>query len=322
MKKIFTSASVMLIACATLASCDNGNKSEVDIQYQLTVSVDARNVVKDLKDIYSADYFPNGQLDIDDYYVRINLFIYDEDGSLVEEETQIIDNFWQKLEIKKSMNTGEYTLVATADIVKIKGEQLDLEFWRFENTKDLRTLRATEQGYVGLFYKAIGVTKEVVEIKKAQSVNINVQPIGALITFYFTKLDASKMAILAFEWSNDADYYLIDDEEAKIDQATTISDEYEIEQQYTGYYSSLYFLPAEIDFAWGTFTAAEKLIKYGSTTFNVRRGVNQILTIDVQAGSSQLKSDTRQDNHPPQAIRIGQQDPAAPRQSVRIFDLP
>ncbi|MDR1645994.1 MAG: hypothetical protein LBS05_09300 [Tannerellaceae bacterium] len=321
MKKIHIPVFLILIALAMLTSCGEGNKKDVDIQYQLTVSVDVRNVVKDLVDIYGVDYFPNGELDDDDYSVRINLFIYDDEGSLVEKESQIVDDFYQKLEVKKSMNTGEYTLVATADLVEVNGDDISLEFWKFSNTSNLRDLRAVEQGYAGYYYKALGVTKEVVEIEKSQSLTMNVKPAGALVTFYFTDLDASTMASLVYEWDRDADYYLIDDEVGKIDKATVLSYTYEVKKEYTGLYQSRYYIPSEIEFTWGTFTADEKLIKSGSTTLNIHRGVNQILTINVQTGSTSLKSDTRAPQQSLPDVRNERPDPTAPQQSLRIIDL-
>jgi hypothetical protein len=310
----------ILLALAILTSCE-GNKKDVDVQYQLTVSVDVRNVVKNLKDLDNTDYFSNGVIPDEDYRVRINLFIYKEDGSLVGKETQIVDNFYKKMEVKKSMDTGKYTLVASADIVESSGSNVEFEFWKFENTDDLRSLRVVDLKYVGFYYKAIGISKKTIEIEKSESQEIVVDPIGSLITFHFYNASASKIAYIVYEWNKSAEYYRVDDEEANVINATVGSD-FEVTSQYTGYYDPRYFLPTQnIELIWGTLTAAEKVVNAGSKVFNIQKGVNQILSIDVQSGSTQLKSDTRATLPVEHRNHKKQSDPSAPQQSLRIIDL-
>jgi hypothetical protein len=312
---------ILITFVAFTSSCNDKNKG-VDIQYQLTVSVDVRNVVKNLKDLDNTDYFSNGVIPDEDYRVRINLFIYKEDGSLVSKEMQIVDNFYKKMEVKKSMDTGKYTLVASADIVKSTGSNVDFEFWKFENTDDLRSLRVVDLKYKVFYYKAIGVSTKTIEIEKSESQEIVVDPIGSLITFYFYNASASKIAYIIYEWSKSAEYYRVDDEESNV-ITSAVSDGFEVTSQYTGYYDPRYFLPTQdIELIWGTLTAAEKVVNAGSKVFNIQKDVNQTLSIDVQSGSTQLKSDNRA-VLPVERInsRKEQLDPSAPQQSLRIIDL-
>jgi hypothetical protein len=307
-----------LAALAICASCD-GNKKDVSMQYQLTVSVDARNVVKNLKSVDNTDYFPDGTVPDKDYHPRISLFIYKEDGTLAAKEVQIVDDFYQKVEVKTGLDKGTYTLVASADIVENSGDNVTFEFWGFKNTGGLQNFRITDLGYVGYQYKALGVSKKTVDIAKSETLSITVEPAGALVTLYFYNLSLSKMAYVVYGWDKDADYYSVDDEAPNITNID-ISNVYEVNSEYTGMYGSHYFLPVQnMELIWGTLTAAEKVVNAGSKVINVTKGVNQTLSVDVQSASMQLKSAPL-----PAAGRIHnlrEQTPATRQQSLHPKNL-
>lgn len=268
---------------------ENKGVDNVDIQYKLTVSIKTLDVVKDLKDLDGSELFPDGVIE-DGSHVRVKFFVYDEQGELLDESTQIVDDFSQTVEIVKSLYPGQYTLVTTADMVENTGDKIDFECWKYDYTSSLEDFRITDLQFKGFEYKAIGVDKTTLTLKKAQTVDVRVRPIGALVTFYFTNLDAKKMAYLAYSWDKGSDYYQPDDGKSGVIDSGD-ENEYEIEAQYTGFYDQRYFLPLQnLKLSWATYNAATETIKSGSATCNVQEAVNQTITVNVQTGNAQLQT--------------------------------
>ncbi|MDR1357298.1 MAG: hypothetical protein LBJ58_06485 [Tannerellaceae bacterium] len=302
MKKIIFALTGILLFFNS-SSCDpNKDKDDtgsgtngggVDIKYEMTVSIDALDVVKNLKDLDNTDLFPNGVIDNEGYCVRAQLFVFNEDGSLFSEDVQMLADFSQKAKVTKSMPSGKYTLVATADMVRLDGEKVEFQCWDFQNKTSLRNFRIVDIGYVGLEYKALGVSRSEVEIKKALSENIDVQPVGALITFFFHNLNASEMGYLYYAWNKDQDYYSAGDGTSN-SVNDDIENEYEVDAQYTGFYDKRYFLPVNnVTLFWATLTKDIVVIKEGNTAFNVEVGNNITITVDVKAGTAAVSRSTR-----------------------------
>lgn len=274
------------------SSCPPGKKhggDEVDIQYKLTASIRTLDVVKELRDLDGSELFPDGVID-DGSHVRVKFFIYDDQGKLLEENTQIVDDFSQKVEIVKSLYPGEYTLVTTADMVENTGDKIEFECWKFEYTSSLEDFKITDLQYKGYEYKAIGVDKTTISIQKAESTDIRVRPIGALITFYFNNLDVKKMAYLAYSWNKSSDYYRPDNGKSSVIDSGD-ENEYEVKEQYQGFYDQRYFLPVQsLKFSWATYNASTTILKSGSVTCNVQEAVNQTITVNAQTGEAQVQT--------------------------------
>ncbi|MDR1556843.1 MAG: hypothetical protein LBS88_07435 [Tannerellaceae bacterium] len=290
MKNIITSIA-LIAGMLFFTSCNDKPDpgKDLDIKYQLTVSINTKNVVKDLKDLDNTDAFPGGTID-DGSHVRVNFFIYDADGANVYESTQIVDDFSKSVEIKNSLKPGDYTLVVAADMVENTGDKIEFACWEFKNTDDLENLRIVDLQYNGFKYKAMGVSKSTINLEKAESVKINVEPVGALITFYFSNLYVSEIAYLYYTWDKNSDYYLVNEEKSNVSN-TDVENEYEIEAKYTGFYDQRYFLPVQnVTLTWATLDAKPAIIKQGSTTFNAQQAVNQIITVDVRTGNTKVET--------------------------------
>jgi hypothetical protein len=275
------------MAAALCTAC--GDKKADDLlQYELSASIDVLDVVKDLKDTGQGALFPNGTID-DGSHVRVKFLIYNkEDGSLLNEETQIVDDFSKIVKVTKSVKAGEYIVVATADMVENTDDEIDFACWEFKNTSLLRDFQIKDKGYIGYEYKAMGVYKTSVTVDKAVSLNIKVKPVGGLVTFYFRNLTISTIAYLAYAWDKISDYYLVEDEKSYSANSPS-GNEYEVKEQYNAVYDYRYFLPMQsLLLVWETYDAKEKALNSGSVTFDVTQGVNPLLTTDVKAGTTQL----------------------------------
>jgi hypothetical protein len=287
MKKII----ILITGVLFLISCDK----KTEIKYEMTVSIDVLDVVKNLRSLDNTELFPNGVID-DGSHVRVKLFTFNGDGSLFAEDSQILDDFSQKALVKRSMPEGEYTLVAFADMVDNNGDNITFQCWDFQNTSSLRNFRIVDLGYKGHKYKAMGVSKTNVDISKSLSTNINVQPVGALVTFYFRNLFINEVAFLYYFWDKHADYYLVEDgtsNSVDID----IENEYEVEAEYNGLYDQRYFLPVrDMTLTWATLTGDLNVVKRNTVTFNVEQGKDITVNVDTKAATANVSQTTRSDS--------------------------
>lgn len=282
---------MMLLGVLLITACTN--EKEADIVYELTAQIDLLNVVKGQKSIDNTDVFPGGRIDISGYNVRVNYFVYNDEGSLVASETKIVGSFAQTVSVVKSLPGGNYTLVATADIVKSVDERVDFEFWKFENVSRLRDFRIVDQNYIGYEFKSLGIVKQYTLVDGAKQVNLSVKPVGSLVTFYFQNVYLNNVAIVYYEWNKTSDYYSVDDETSNI-RTVRYGFDYEVDSQYTGFYDQRYFLPIQgFKFLWGIYDADLELLDFDAVTFNITKGINPTVTVDVSTGSMQVTTSTR-----------------------------
>lgn len=274
-----------------LTSC---NKDlDLDIKYQLTVDIDNMDVVKNLKNYNNADLFPNGVIGIKDYKVRVSSMLYNSAGVLVSEDIQFVDDFSKTVSLTNSIDAGEYTLVSFADIVKYNSGKVSFEYWKIEGKNSLSKLQITDMDYKGFEYKALGVAKTKISINKSTLASIKTEPVGSLITFWFINIDYAKIAYLGYGWNKKSDYYLVDEEKSNIVTENTI-DEYETESEYTGYYDQRYFLPMQqLTFVWQSYSSSLNAILSKGLTFNIDRGINKTIKIDVQTGQYSETNSTK-----------------------------
>ncbi|MGV8135187.1 MAG: hypothetical protein AB2L20_08230 [Mangrovibacterium sp.] len=288
MKKI-----LMILAGIVLMTSCNDNL-EVGITYQLTTTIDNLNVVKDLKDLDNTDLFPNGTIDVSDYKVRVSYLIYNAAGELVDEDIQLVDDFSKTVTVTSSLEAGEYTLVVCADIVEASSNgSISWEPWNFGNKSSLRDIKITDAGYIGGYYKALGVKKSAVTIEKSETVQLSTEPAGGLITFYFSNINHNQVAYIVYGWDKASDYYLINEDRSNIVSGLWSYD-YETSSQYSGYYALRYFLPIQdFTFMWDIFGPTQNLLRSGETTFDIEKGVNKIITVNTQTGQYTATASTR-----------------------------
>lgn len=283
MRKLF----IFIAGVLLLASCNNDK--EVDIVYQLNAKIDILDVVKDLKDIQNADAFPNGIIN-EEYNVRVNFIIYDEKGTAVEQDTKIVNDFSQILNITKSLSKGEYTIVATTDIVKNNGDRVDFEFWKLENTSSLRDFKIKDLNYIGYRYKVLGIYKDIISVNGSVNLDVSVKPAGSLITMWFRNAYVNNIAYIYYEWNKSSDYYLVNEDKPNVLTQKTY-DDFEVESSYTGYYDQRYLLPVQdFKFTWATLNSANVILKTNSATLNIIKAVNSNITVDVSTGDTQVSN--------------------------------
>jgi hypothetical protein len=277
----------LLIGMICLLSCD---KEDV-VKYQLTVRIDALDVVKDIKDLNNSDFFHNGVIPlVNSYQVRIKLLVYGKDAALVDEDTRFVDSFAEIATITKLLPAGIYTLVATADVVQKTGEQVDVEFWHFDNVTSLKELRLTDTRLNGFHGKTVGVYQNTLDVDRPASLNINIKPAGSLVFFQFYPNTVNTVSSCSIVLDKCNDYYLVNEGISYPSDYGFYHDRPDVWfVNGTNYVIMLYFMPVQnVSFMWNA--TVDQTANEGSITFDVEAGRNLYINTDVISGVSTVKS--------------------------------
>ena len=168
MKKIILC--FVLSIMTLLYSC---NKDiEVDKGYQVNVTVDPSGVIN--------SFIPEIDDDFDmseEQVLRINLFVYNEEGKLVEKLHGKCRDYSHKMEFSVMLPKGEYTFVATSDIYD---NDIDFENWTFSNIDDINEFQIEQNWRFGLD-GVLGVKLINDKILEPKNIQINLTSATALI---------------------------------------------------------------------------------------------------------------------------------------------
>jgi hypothetical protein len=274
-----------------LFSCNQDK--EVEIQNQLSVSIDVFDVVKDFKeDSNNKDLFRDGVLVMKDYHVRIQLYIYNNEGILVSENIKIVDDFAQKVNIIAVLPVGTYTIVASADVVKTENDQIKFEYWSFDKTSDIRIFKITDLNFVGSIYKAIGVYKNTLMIDKPESLDIKVKPIGSLVSFRFRyNENANRFSTIKFIWDKTNDYYSVDEGDPNILHRQGNYEILEVNPEYYSEVWDVYFLSIQNQImTWEANSTSGEAVNNGVVTFDIEQGINLVVETDVITGNYTIRN--------------------------------
>lgn len=186
----------MLLCVVLFCSCDKdgvpGNKVRIDIQ------TSAFDVVKNLKDaqgkIYFTDTLPQG------YRMRVHCFVYRYATSSLDHDTPVsmqvayLDDVTAVAGFSVETDPGDFRVITTADLVKMSGERVAMAYNDIAN-RDRSVEVTVKFKNNGGYLNAVGtVASERFSLEggSKKEVNLEMQPIGALITTTFFNVDASK----------------------------------------------------------------------------------------------------------------------------------
>ena len=287
MKKIL----LFLAVIAVLTSC---NKDlNLDMKYQLTATITAIDVVKNIKDIANSDLFPNGSVG-EGEKIRISVFIYDQSDKLIIEESRLLNTFAEVLTLDKPIKEGNYTIICCADVVDADNlTTVNTEFWKFENKDLLQNLKATFPSNMQYYSFVLGYSKQSISINKSQVLNISLKPAGSMVTLDFDYLNLSqiqtiKMGIIT--WNN---YLSLSDAIPNTSELLNDGNVFALEKgEYRNKIKSIYCLPSnKLTIKWVGLNAAGNQIKSGTIPSTALvAGQNKIYTIDTSTGLITLKS--------------------------------
>ena len=183
MKKYFSLLAFSL--AVVLISCTN---DEISISKTVNFTVNPATVVSS----FAIGEENAGELEgfDTDCKLSVELFIYDDQGDLVEKFNNTYSNYAVQMKASAFLDHGQYTAVA---ITHIDAPSYDIYYWKIEGEEKLEGMRIVDNGYVGAQNKVLGVTvKQFTVGDQMADLNINVQPAGSMLVVRYYNYSALK----------------------------------------------------------------------------------------------------------------------------------
>jgi len=261
-------------------------------KHVLKTQISNANLVADYKNVLlNKDIFPEGEIQDENFdFVRNTILTYNSDGRLVRKDVKITNGFNQSVSTSNILEEGKYTVVACTDIVEYENDSVTFQFWEIQNEDHLDSLKLKDLGFYGLQYKILGIAKTEIDLNSNQTVTLNTENAGALVTFYFKNIAHEQIKSIIFKTSVQNKFLSVNDN--LVD--TLLSDNYftyKTKSEYTGAYEMFYFLPMEKQTL--TFTTYENAdfteqILVISIDFKIEQGKNLLIETDVQTGDYKI----------------------------------
>lgn len=124
----------------------------------------------------------------EDYRVRVQAFLYNIDGDLVDIQEAIARQFMGSIRFLFTVPSGDYTVITTADVIKgTSADNYSLAYWEYRRTEKLETFSVYGQDavdYMGERTLALNTTDFTVD-RQNTAIRISASPITAMISLYF-----------------------------------------------------------------------------------------------------------------------------------------
>lgn len=215
MKKIILC--FVLSIMTLLYSC---NKDiEVDKGYQVNVTVDPSGVIN--------AFIPEEDDDFDMFdgdVLRINLFVYDQFGEIVEEFHGKCRDYYDDVEFSVKLPNGDYTIVATSDVYTISD---DFAYWEFLHVDNIFDFEINDLGYIGSDNKILGLKMLEINVDSPSELLVSLEPATALVKWYFKNFHAFDAIMY------EDDIFFVDEYDLMIDKTANNA---RIEGNNFGYY--------------------------------------------------------------------------------------
>lgn len=159
----------------TLSLLYSCNKNvEVGLAYQVNVEVDPSDVIDSFVPIIDDDFYL-----LEGDVVRVNLFVFDADGSLVENYSKKLRDYSYKADFSFKLPSGNYTIVATSDIYTTT---YDFETWTYSDIDNINDF-CIEQNYRSGPVALLGLKMVKAEICEPTDIEISLTSATALINW-------------------------------------------------------------------------------------------------------------------------------------------
>lgn len=187
MKKILFG---LITLVATLVSCTD--QEDIEIAYKSGFGITAAHIFDDYEQYQEGDF----EMSQDGWKLNLSVFVYDENGKLVDKSEQLCDNITESLKYTPHLTPGNYTVVSVADFREGLGGA-GYRFWNIENESNIQDFSITENDNVyPVAFETLGVDIQNVNITNSTvSINADIKPITALIHIYENNDDHSGAGI-------------------------------------------------------------------------------------------------------------------------------
>lgn len=196
MKHLLYSALVALVMLAFTA-CSND-----EIEISTTGKVEVTVPTTHLYDNFSISSYQNFLGNNDSYHIEVRLFIYDQKGNLVKEESQTSQTFTDLKFPINNLKEGNYKVVALQTMVdandQLEADDLS-EFWTLVNKTKLSDFRVDTKIHQIYWYGALGMGYGSLEVKNAENkLTMNIEPVGSLLDFDYENMASTSYVESAF----------------------------------------------------------------------------------------------------------------------------
>lgn len=181
MKKYF----LLAVSAVALAFTSCSDREEIDIQYQVNVTVDPSTVISEFH-----GYYTNGEtygLNMDKgCKLLITSLIYDNSGNLVEKKESLVNDYSSSAKYSLNMKEGEeYTVVAITYSVD---QIYDVDSYLIENENRLDKLTITSEFKNGDSYYSnwsmLGIATKTINSENIENI-INVKPASSIVVLFY-----------------------------------------------------------------------------------------------------------------------------------------
>ena len=178
-------------------ACSN-DEIEVSLMGKVEVTVPTTH----LYDNFSISSYQNFLGNNDSYHIEVRLFIYDQKGNLVKEESQTSQTFTDLKFPINNLKEGNYKVVALQTMVdandQLEADDLS-EFWTLVNKTKLSDFRVDTKIHQIYWYGALGMGYGSLEVKNAESkLTMNIEPVGSLLDFDYENMASTSYVESAF----------------------------------------------------------------------------------------------------------------------------
>lgn len=199
MKKYFVILTAVM--AVLLSSCSN---DDIPVMKSTVIRVDPSTVMSN----FTYQLNP-GDLDgvSSEQQLRIRLFIYDNKGKLVDEQTQTVRNYLTTASFETKLRSEEsFIAIAITDVTTSKEGDVP-EYWGIEDASTLSSLRIDYLGWEGNYgdQEILGVKSAT--INSGEDTTIKVEAAGALICTWVRNIHAYSNIGYIQVWGNRGNGY-------------------------------------------------------------------------------------------------------------------
>lgn len=187
MKKILLG---LITLVATIVSCTD--QEDIEIAYKSGIGITAAHIFDNYEQYQEGDF----EMSQDGWKLNLSVFVYDENGKLVDKSEQLCDNISESLIYTPHLTPGNYTVISVADFREGLGGN-GYRFWNIENETNIQDLSITENDDVyPVVFETLGLDIQNINVTNSTvSINADIKPITSLIHIYENNDDHSGAGI-------------------------------------------------------------------------------------------------------------------------------
>lgn len=177
---------LLIVAFIAFACTSCTNKEDIDISYKTQVTVSVKDIMDPFTEWFSGDFDIN-----DGWSIRIQSFIYNEDGDKVESYISSVKDYDDVIKYSVDLLAGNYRIVSIADFIVGRHDDIEMEYWLVTDSENINTLTVNRGDYIRLWSdETLGINvSDIVIEDKANDINISIEPVTALIQIEFDYSD-------------------------------------------------------------------------------------------------------------------------------------